>query len=50
MVFGMCATRVIGLVVNFAKDVVSVRTQMNSPGSAGARMEEVTSDESKKTL
>ena len=51
MIFGMCATRVIGFVVTFVKDVVEVRMQrVNAPVNAGPRVEEVTSDESKKTI
>ena len=51
MVFGMCATRVINLVVTFMKDVIEVRSQrMNGPVSSGPRFEEITSEGSKKTL
>lgn len=51
MVFGMCATRVITFIVTFAKDAVEVRSQRQAvPVTAGSKIEEVTSDESKKTL
>ena len=52
MVFGMCATRVIGFVVGFVQDLVALRTPVaNTPLNAtGARVEEVTSAEDKKEL
>jgi chemotaxis signal transduction protein len=52
MVFGMCATRVIGFVVSFVKDIVALRKQavQNVPATSGARVEEVASVREKKEL
>jgi len=58
MIFGICATRVIGFVVTFVKDVaVARRPVVGSSGSgsgdgkidAGSRFEEVTAEEEKKS-
>jgi hypothetical protein len=54
MVFGMCATRVIGFVVGFVQDIVALKKPVaNATGvSGGARVEEVSSstEEKKKEL
>jgi hypothetical protein len=49
MVFGMCATRVIGFVVGFTQDLIALRKPVaNTPVNAtGARVEEVTFAEKK---
>jgi hypothetical protein len=42
MVFGMCATRVIGFVIGFVKDVVSANQSVeaaNEPSSGGSEEE-----------
>jgi len=57
MIFGICATRVIGFVVAFVKDVAVARKPVGSSASAsgdgkidaGSRFEEVTAEEEKKS-
>jgi hypothetical protein len=53
MVFGMCATRVIGFVIGFVKDIVASRkvvevSNTNGENVAGPKIEEVTTE--KKTI
>ena len=57
MVFGMCATRVIGFVIGFVKDVVSANqsveaaNETSSGGSeefAGPRFEEIVEEKKEK--
>ena len=57
MVFGMCATRVIGFVIGFVKDVVSANQSVeaaNEPSSegseefAGPRFEEIVEEKKEK--
>jgi hypothetical protein len=53
MVFGMCATRVIGFVIGFAKDVVSANQSVEvssegSEGFAGPRFEEIVEEKKEK--
>lgn len=49
MIFGMCATRVIGFVVGFCKDIIALRNPVqNAPvngtaAAGGAKVEEVSS-------
>ena len=54
MVFGMCATRVIGFVVGFVQDIVALKIPVANATrvSGGARFEEVSSstEEKKKEL